>query len=746
MKNNVLLLKLLTFILGMIILTGCPDDKPSKPSDNDNINVKELKEININSTSRITVSEPFLGGCVIDFPSGGNGLLKIGKIDKSPEIPSDEHYEFFLEYSGDDKVQLIIPYDSSNFYGIQYLGKPIGAYRKNVDLPNWYGLLPTNKKNDSLYFEINAKPAPKPNSIRIQSYTPPAANYFSYNLINAGTTNWQKHYLMYNTIREIAKLWTNQLPANIADNLKRRMSGDYLFDIRSSRNSSYNFLNNWVWGKNCVFNLRTDIELDVVAHEVGHYMTHVMGGYDRMNEIYNRMPQDIFCTSLNHEYGFKYNNRNCFLEEYAHMSMFLHDGTVGKWDIYNTNYNMAFTTALKTDNFGGYDGYQQRQNNPAIIDYPSTEGFAMLCVGSLLRSESKNKIYKWNETDRNKTSTVPALNVPISDIITHLFYPCPVSFTEFHTLVVNYLNNKKGGAQKGLEKFYVNMEPLGWTYFGKVKLVDYKGNPVKRIKAIDNCIIISPNEIYKTIGTTLQTSETGEYTFQRLFPGKSTLRIQYEKGGILTEEDISIEIDPTKPTNQQIDLGEIKINILPDDLGFKKIDLNILVYCTERTVCGENVSTFDAALSFQTIAQRSYLLTRSGNNFSSQWNFERVANDFYKSAYVGELNLTINSADNTYTLTFSQTEYTYRRENTSNDWSLDMKMEQSISTKPTPLTIYQSSENYKWIVNKYALGYFNNISAKVTTTGFIGPKCVKEYINFQNVENTGISMVLSYKE
>ncbi len=320
------------------------------------------------------------------------------------------------------------------------------------------------------------------------------------------------------------------------------------YEVRLANSNHYQAFDNYLWGKNAIIYLKPNATLEAVSHETGHYMNHLMSGYNRFMEIYGRMPKEYWGLggSVEHVYGQHFPGRNILLEEYAYFSQFLATGTLDYWDLYNTNRNLNFSLAF--DN----------PKDPSAKDYPSHEGFGVFLLASLMRDAASDKIYIFD----GKTQTnVPSIGMHHSIIIQHFLQKGPMDITELFDKISSHLLST---SQDDYYKLPAMFEPLGWSYNGSGNVVDQEGQPVPACKVKNICQ--AGGKEYSTQETF--TDDKGKFTLKRIFPGSTILRIFYnfQEGAYKDSSDFHITVDWKQETNKSVDLNQFVVETEEIDL------------------------------------------------------------------------------------------------------------------------------------------------------------------------------------
>jgi len=535
---------LLLFVV--LLLMGCQKDSPNSPStvESGEWQFDQFREYTVAGSQSLDIDDP-ISGCTFHFPQGGSGKFRVFSIADGPELGIDTSQPFYVDYLGTGEVEIRIPVDPEERTTLLYYGEiDNAAIHKSDGNIGWWTMLESAVEDSEAVYPLAAF-STKLQKAAAGGYQPPNSKVFAINQIKAGSSDWIKQTNQFNTVQQVIDVWLNQLPASISTEARQQIRGDLSYDVRPSDKNYYQAFDNWVVGKNAVFFFQSDAGLVTIAHEVGHYMNHVMCGYNRYIEIYKLMPAKLWGLggSITHDLGYYHEGRVYLLEEYAYVSQYLITGEVDRYDLFNVANTNYFSQMFGT--------------KPDRIDYPSQEGFGAGCLISLTRDASK-QIIKTFDTTNYPTSKVPVLNFSLSDALAVLAQG-PRNIDELRQTISTALAGKGPDETK---KMSAALEPLGWSYHGKVTIVDQDNKPVKGAAA--QSIIKIGNETYST-RRTLNASDDGICHLYRLYPGTSELRVFYnyseQEFAHLDSADFAINIDWSKPTNQSIELPQIQINI-----------------------------------------------------------------------------------------------------------------------------------------------------------------------------------------
>jgi hypothetical protein len=258
-----------------------------------------------------------------------------------------------------------------------------------------------------------------------------------------------------------------------------------------------------------------------VAHEVGHYMSHVLLGDDSMATLEAQ-------ANKHHEMGDAHSGRP-MLEEYA---MFADYFMWGK-----TSGSINMEDPINVLNL-------LHSSTPAQIDWPSREGYAT-CLMTVLHAGKSQVTTGLSGAPEN----IPVIGASFTELWGMLANK-PLNVNSLRTGVASYLNGRSK-----IDALPVLLERTGWSYHGTGKIVDGNAQPLAGAKVQNIAIVSSENRQYPTGNAQATTDNSGNFTLGRLCPGNSIIRVWVGNDST----DISIAIDADKPTNTAIDLGTLSI-------------------------------------------------------------------------------------------------------------------------------------------------------------------------------------------
>lgn len=342
------------------------------------------------------------------------------------------------------------------------------------------------------------------------------------------------------------KNWIDTLPASLQSAARTASAGRLKPVVSISSENAYQGL--WtVLGTvfpRCLISLTDNASQGNIAHEVGHYMNHVLVGDDRYEELHDLAPPAYHAPAV------LFDGRTTITEEYAYFSEFFLYGSIG----------------------GSLDPALTRQflNNtePATADLPSIEGFGQILLYGLTRTTTQMQD-PWKLTLQR-----PVIGLSFSDVMMILSHGAR-NMNELRDDIENFVRAKGGSAWKKVPAIF---EGCGWSYHIKAKVVDAKGKAVPGIEV--NSIYMVDGVMYKGLYGG-NSGADGSVKVTRVFPDTSILRL-YKKGvgGQMDSIDTVIYIDWKNPTQTEIDVG---------NLVWRKDSLTLKTVVPAKAVPGKQV-------------------------------------------------------------------------------------------------------------------------------------------------------------
>jgi len=297
-----------------------------------------------------------------------------------------------------------------------------------------------------------------------------------------------------------------------------------------------------------------------VAHEMGHFINHILAGEQKYLVLEAQAPDE-------HAPGEEHPNRSSIMEDYAHFCDYFCTGTV-----LNVDSNEPYSF------FESFTG--SRGLSPSAVDWPSLEGFGTVMLTSLIRRSSTIR------TSATRTQDFPVIGANFPEVWRLVAAGAP-NINVLRDSVETFL------AARGKRALMpVFGERIGWRYHGRGRLVDADGNPIKNASV--TAIYSSGNKIWRTPGSATSGSD-GIFTISRLFPGQSRLRV----GQGTDSTDVDIEIPWSRPTNNEVDLGDLVVapGLLAQLQQTRWVDIHLeaaILFSDGYTSGGVSLTTFQS--------------------------------------------------------------------------------------------------------------------------------------------------------
>ena len=255
-----------------------------------------------------------LPGAVVTVASGAEGTFEIAPIESGPAL-SFAATQIEVAYSGSETLSIHVPRESGSEVVLFAYG-PLenAATDGRTGIDDWWSVPVSAQTDTETIFNL---PFGQP-AVRKTAATP--KKQFAISKLAPGSSEAVQLAAIRQSVKEVVDYWLDNLPAGIATAARKEIKGDLAYTISwSNSGSAYQHGDNWI-ASNAVFYFSKTVPLSVIAHEVGHYMTHVLCGYDRYEEIYSRFPTDFWGAGIEHGIGDYRAGRKDLLEDYAYFS------------------------------------------------------------------------------------------------------------------------------------------------------------------------------------------------------------------------------------------------------------------------------------------------------------------------------------------------------------------------------------------------------------------------------------------
>lgn len=530
---------LTAIITAAFFILGCSKDSPlsDKDSETGDITTGPPVSYTVSSSTSIAVQDS-VSGCSFVFPEGGSGTLSVAAVTSSPDLELAAT-KVTVEYDGAEPVEILVPETSGGENIVFVYTKPAGIATDNIgdSEASWWGLAPAGERDGATAFVIT----PFMNAAQTAKTAGKAETANTVLAIASVTTaspQAERMAALRQSVQQCVAWWLDNLPPDLAATARTLVEGDLRYDIAFTNEGNCYDHTRRTFGPDAVIELCMSDNPDkaanvhTAAHEVGHYMNHVLVGYDRYVELLNRMPTNWWGGLLPHGFSDYFEHRRYVIEDYAFLSdALINDGTVDSNDI---------TQPMTRTSFG---------KGPDERDYPSYEGYGVLMLGSLRRTAPTVYCF-WPQSPR---ADAPVVGAPIADVLGLVAHGARDT-NELRQVIQNYLDTRTADRYK----LPALLEPIGWSYHGAGKVADKDGNPVAGAHVLSVCQ--DGAKEYRTYFST-PTLADGSFTLPRIFPGTNILRIYWNNDKDST--DVSYTADWTKLTTERLTMGTFTIDVKP---------------------------------------------------------------------------------------------------------------------------------------------------------------------------------------
>jgi hypothetical protein len=490
-------------------------------------------------------------GVVFHFPDGGSGALHVAPILSGPPAPYEGH-GFSVEYAGEEVVQVLLDPDGpSRIYVFGY-GMPEGAHNDPAGTPRWV-TMPTVGTLDGKDVCLLTLPFGTAGAGLGSVAAPTIPRGARSPMASMAPTAPASALRFAEQPRGFSKYWISSIPvgatvtdtmlaielqsSSFRDNLvsaltpARRTAAEAEINGRMNPNYAYdgNYYQGFWWRSlgahgrliHPTLHYRTRANAGNIAHELGHYFTHVLVGDDTWSILEGQAPLWDTGHGIRDVVG-----RGVLLEEYAYIPEFHLTGNV-------KGYNL----------FEPYDVF--RSMTPLVTDYPSVEGFGAVILASLARPDDHVR-----DLITGRPVPAPVTNLPWSD----LYEIVAQGATDIDALR-GEIETRLGA---DANKLSAMLGRCGWTYSIRGRYVDASGGGVSGVTttAVSRVGATTYEDGYTTLGS----GADGSFSVVGgVFGGASELRAV--KGPDTTF--VAIHIDWTRPTSSSVEVGNLTVSFPP---------------------------------------------------------------------------------------------------------------------------------------------------------------------------------------
>jgi hypothetical protein len=552
--------------------------------------------------TRITDS---VTGYTIRFPTGGSGNLLIAEIISGSAAPSPGQ-GIWIDYQGNTPIQLMVKDPGDALVTVMGFGYVPGAIDDESGAGDRWVAVPEEQSVDGyLVFDLlmpfepsntshnNQLASVYPVFDRLEQFNRPEKqgsrkigfNHYWISSIPENSDVATKRNHIQLQIGEFIDSFLNELPPSIQARARAEVNGRLRWHYEDSHPDSYRGF--W-WFSDFSRRPHPTITINAnnapseyawhIAHEAGHYMSHVLMGDD----AYARLERQGRRT---HGLGDYWEGRTDFVEEPAYFSEYAFNvGIAG-------SINPADPAAMFL-----------KDKTPLTIDFPSVEGFGCLFLASLHRD---------NPTIKARTTGKPEEAPVVQASLGELFEIIGRGATDINQLRAHVEEFLRGRGEA--DKLPAIAQRIGWSYSVRGRLVNDAGKPVADA-TVESISKVGSKE-YPGGYSSIPTKADGQFTISGdVFPGESWIRVKKDS----ETTDVPITIDWAHRTNEVVDLGDLKVQAgvldllhLSNyvDIGIRVADNPVDFLFTAGNVTW-NGTAFSAADSYETTNTRQYNVNR----------------------------------------------------------------------------------------------------------------------------------------
>jgi len=294
-------------ILVFVNLAGCSKDSPTSGGNGsvDGIKTGATTTYPIDAAAAVQVKEE-TSGLTFSFPDGGKGTLSVAPVTSSPDLGITAK-KVEVSYTGSGNVEVLVPKTAGGEdLAFVYTRRP-GIMVDDFDGEySWWGIAPSEERDGSLVYSLS--PVLEQGSAAKHAGVS-ASNggvVLAIASLAAGSSEAARIASLRTSVAQAVEWWLANLPSSLASTARAQVEGNLKYGLVFTSSGNVYDHSRHTFGPDANIELCISSDLakganaHTVAHEVGHYMNHVLVGYDRYVEILNRMPTNWWGGIVSH--------------------------------------------------------------------------------------------------------------------------------------------------------------------------------------------------------------------------------------------------------------------------------------------------------------------------------------------------------------------------------------------------------------------------------------------------------------
>jgi hypothetical protein len=519
-----------------LLLVSCGKDSgPNSPGGAD-WRLGAATPYTVDSAGQTTITDSVTGRQFL-FPDGGHGTLRVSPILSGPAAPYAGE-GFNITFDEEVPLAIIIDPAGSDQVMVMGYGTAPGAYD---DIPGpsarWLSMPVVDTLDSSLAFQLTL-----PFTARRKT----AQLGYSNSSTGSGFSNYWISSIPAGSDDATRRIGLQLQSSTYVDGVIERLSPARRAAVRAEvdgRLSPYyawdGFLYSGFWWRSLgsmgrlvhpTIHLKLTANAGNVAHETGHYITHVLVGDDVWSTLEGQAPLWDSGHGIRDAVG-----RQMLLEDYAYYTEWLTVGTVKSYDLHDP-YVI----------FGGM--------SPLTSDFPGVEGFAAVMLASLKRTTpSMRSLIGGHSTD---VPVIGLSDAQVYDII-----------AQGATGVESLQERIATAVGADADKLPAIFQRCGWRYSVKGRLRTNEGQPLSG--ATVSSVSLVGDHVYRGGTSSIPSASDGRFNITgEVFPGESNIRVWDGHDSI----DVPVMIPWSHATDETVDLGDLRVA--------HRVDLAPLRYCS----------------------------------------------------------------------------------------------------------------------------------------------------------------------